>query len=425
MKFLTIEEIAEICSVSQKTIRRQVAAGTLKARRVGNLWRIEKNDLNEWLNGQPHHQEKPENRHPQLNLFGEPVEVKNDVKKSKTEDKVNWIAIDDIWDNIKNKGKYTFIDLFAGAGGLSLGLEMAGLHGVAAVEYEKTAVETYRTNFHHPVVDEDIRNPETKLKLYEIIKNATGDGSVDIICGGFPCQGFSMSGHRIVEDKRNSLYKDMLEIVNHLRPRFVVMENVTGLRSMLEGKIEEKIINDLENLGYEVNVTVLNAADYNTPQLRKRVIFIANRMNKKNYHPKPIVDPENYRTTCQAIEDLMSCPDNKDFNHVTTRHSLQMQERLGNVPEGGSLYENYSDAWKKCPWNEASCTIKENHGGVNIHPRLPRVLTAREMARIQSFPDNFIFKGSKKWQLVQIGNAVPPLLGKAIGIAVYKSLEEK
>jgi len=107
------------------------------------------------------------------------------------------------------------------------------------------------------------------------------------------------------------------------------------------------------------------------------------------------------------------------------RHSLEMQERLMQVPEGKSLYDNYSDAWKKCPWNEPSCTIKENHGGVNIHPRLPRVLTVREMARLQSFPDDFIFCGARKWQMVQVGNAVPPLLGKAIGLAVRKSLEQE
>ena len=94
------------------------------------------------------------------------------------------------------------------------------------------------------------------------------------------------------------------------------------------------------------------------------------------------------------------------------------------VPEGQSLYKGYSDAWKKCPWDEASCTIKENHGGVNLHPKLPRVLTAREMARLQSFPDDFIFEGKKNKQLVQIGNAVPPLLAKAIGLSIIQSIEE-
>lgn len=101
-----------------------------------------------------------------------------------------------------------------------------------------------------------------------------------------------------------------------------------------------------------------------------------------------------------------------------------MEVRISAVPESQSLYKGYSDAWKKCPWDEASCTIKENHGGVNLHPKLPRVLTAREMARLQSFPDDFIFEGKKNKQLVQIGNAVPPLLGKAIGLSVIHSLEE-
>lgn len=119
-------------------------------------------------------------------------------------------------------------------------------------------------------------------------------------------------------------------------------------------------------------------------------------------------------------EDIKSL-ENKAFNHVPTKHRPDMAQRMLELPEGQSLYKGYSDAWKKCPWNEASCTIKENHGGVNIHPKLPRVLTAREMARLQSFPDDFIFEGPKNKQLVQIGNAVPPLLGKAIGLAVRYS----
>lgn len=119
----------------------------------------------------------------------------------------------------------------------------------------------------------------------------------------------------------------------------------------------------------------------------------------------------------------MSHPDDPGFNHVTTKHKPEMTRRLAALAEGESLYEGYSDAWKKCPWGQPSCTIKENHGGVNVHPKQPRVLTAREMARLQSFPDDFIFMGNKSKQLVQIGNAVPPMLGKAVGLAVLKSME--
>ena len=235
-----------------------------------------------------------------------------------------------------------------------------------------------------------------------------------------------MAGNRIVTDKRNTLYLDMLEIVKNIKPEVVVMENVTGLRSMLGGKVEEKIINDFEKIGYKINVAVLNAADYYTPQTRKRVIFIGNKNGKTNYHPKPILTSEEYITTKEAIEDLVNQKPNALFNHIPTKHSKDMEKKLKAVAEGKSLYKNYSDSWKKCPWEKASCTIKENHGGVNIHPKLPRVLTAREMARLQSFPDDFIFQGSKKWQLTQIGNAVPCYLGKAIGLAVEKIiLEEK
>ena len=153
---------------------------------------------------------------------------------------------------------------------------------------------------------------------------------------------------------------------------------------------------------------------YYTPQKRERVIFIGNRKGLKNYHPKPILQPTQYITTGAAIADLMDMPENKAFNHVPTKHRPDMAQRMLELPEGQSLYKGYSDAWKKCPWNEASCTIKENHGGVNIHPKLPRVLTAREMARLQSFPDDFIFEGSVTEVRRKIGNAVPPVGVQAV-----------
>ena len=120
----------------------------------------------------------------------------------------------------------------------------------------------------------------------------------------------------------------------------------------------------------------------------------------------------------------MNIPENEEFNHVFSKHSEEMTRRMAEVPEGGSLMPKYKEAYKKSPWNEPSCTVKENHGGTNLHPKLPRCLTARELARLQSFPDDFIFEGSKSRQLTQIGNAVPPLLGKAIGLAVRKAVND-
>jgi DNA (cytosine-5)-methyltransferase 1 len=318
----------------------------------------------------------------------------------------------------------TFVDCFCGAGGLSKGLELAGLQGVCGLDWFKEAGMTYERNFDHPFVNGDITQPEVKQHFYGVIKEQLKGRHINVVAGGFPCQGFSMAGNRIVDDPRNSLYKELLEIVKYLQPDFVICENVKGLRSMLGGMVEQKILSDFKEIGYDMNVTTLCAADYTVPQKRERVIFIGNRLGKRNYHPQPMLTPSQYKTTGEAIGDLMNHPEDKAFNHVPTRHKPEMQERMLACPEGQSLYKGYSDAWKKCPWDEASCTIKENHGGVNVHPKLPRVLTAREMARLQSFPDDFIFEGPKNKQLVQIGNAVPPLLGKAIGLAVRKSAEE-
>jgi DNA (cytosine-5)-methyltransferase 1 len=132
--------------------------------------------------------------------------------------------------------------------------------------------------------------------------------------------------------------------------------------------------------------------------------------------------PDTYKTVEDGIVRFANIPENKAINHIFSRHNEEMTQRLSELPEGQSLYGNYSDAWKKVYWKQPSVTVKENHGGVNVHPKFPRVMTPRELAALQSFPDDFIFEGSKKWQLVQIGNAVPPLLGKAVGIAIKKAL---
>ncbi|MDE6192703.1 MAG: DNA cytosine methyltransferase [Muribaculaceae bacterium] len=402
--YLSIPEVAESLELSIKAVRRKIANGEIIASKIGNVYHIAASDLTMYEN----------NSNPQIS------DKKTSTVQPDPSTTPNWIDISGFWNAQKNS-EMTFVDLFCGAGGLSKGLEMAGLHGICGLDWFKEAGLTYNRNFDHPFIYGDIKESAVKHRFYKEVRNRLNGKELDIVAGGFPCQGFSMAGNRVVDDPRNSLYLELVEIVKELQPRFVICENVKGLRSMLGGHVEQKIVEDFRSIGYNMNIAVLCAADYYTPQKRERVIFIGNRIGVKNYHPKPILNPEQYVTTGEAIADLMARPSDENFNHVPTKHSPEMQKRIEEVPEGKSLYKGYSDAWKKCPWNEASCTIKENHGGVNLHPKLSRVLTAREMARLQSFPDSFIFEGSKNKQLVQIGNAVPPLLGKAIGLAIRYS----
>lgn len=408
---LKIEDVAKTLKVSQKSVRRYIHSGQLISHKIGGVHRIEENELQRFLNASI-----TQKKHPKT--------FKKVSSKSTKTDLVNWIDISEEWSYPK-KNNYTSADLFCGAGGMAKGFEMAGFNQVGGLDWFKEAGMTYRSNFKHPHIEGDITSKSVKDKFITTVRKQLKGKQLTVLSGGFPCQGFSMSGSRIVEDERNSLYKDMLEIIQDLQPEFIVAENVKGLRSMLKGKVEDKIKTDIAALGYEVNVTVLNAADYYVPQKRERIIFIANRIGKENYHPSPLLESGSYITTKEAIQDLIALEDDATFNHIKTKHSESMKERLALVPEGKSLYDNYSDSWKKCPWNEASCTIKENHGGVNIHPIEPRVITVREMARLQSFPDDFIFKGAKGKQMVQIGNAVPPLLAKAIGLAIKKTIEKE
>ena len=415
--YYSIAEVAEHLSLSQKSIRRYIASGQLGAVKIGSNYRIPKGALEYFINNQA-------NKEPVVNydLFGNVVEEDIPVRHTPKYDMVNWYDLSKVWKK-PSKSNMTFVDCFCGAGGLSKGLEMSGIEGICGLDWFKEAGMTYERNFDHPFVNGDITQKDVKQHFYDVVEKQLHGRHLSVVAGGFPCQGFSMAGNRIVDDPRNSLYKELLEIVKHLQPDFVVCENVKGLRSMLGGMVEQKIISDFRNIGYNMNVTTLCAADYTVPQKRERVIFIGNRLGKRNYHPKPLLSPDEYVTTGQAIGDLMEHPEGKAFNHVPTKHTPEMQARMLACPEGQSLYKGYSDAWKKCPWDEASCTIKENHGGVNVHPKLPRVLTAREMARLQSFPDDFIFLGNKTQQFRQVGNAVPPIMAQEIAKKVIETLE--
>lgn len=409
-KMYSIADVANELGLTLKIVRRFVASGELITTKKNNTYFVAESDLElfkKYYEEDGHKKRQQEVAHKFQQ--GDAVVEHRGV--------VNWADISNYWSN-PSESRMTFVDLFCGAGGLTKGLEMSGMEGICGLDWFDEAGMTYNRNFTHPFVNGDIKDAQNKAKFYETVRKQLNGRQLDIVAGGFPCQGFSMAGNRIVDDPRNSLYKELIEIVQELQPKFVICENVKGLRTMLGGLVEKKIIEDFKNIGYEMNVETLCAADYYTPQKRERVIFIGNRIGVTNYHPKPILEPSQYVTTGQTIADLMSHPCDAAFNHVPTKHREDMAQRIMETPEGHSLYKGYSDAWKKCPWDKPSCTIKENHGGVNLHPKLPRVLTAREMARLQSFPDDFIFEGKKNKQLVQIGNAVPPFLGKAIGLAI-------
>jgi site-specific DNA-cytosine methylase len=222
--------------------------------------------------------------------------------------------------------------------------------------------------------------------------------------------------------------RELLEAASRLR------ELRKGLGSLRE-KVVDKIVREFASIGYRVEFRLLNAADFGVPQRRERVVFIGSRDGGEIRFPEPTHvertagvigifdgDRKPWVTTAEAIGDLIDRPEQPEWNHEFTRHSAEFAKRLQETMVGTSVYGGYADAWYRQPPDEPARTVKENHGGVFVHYDLPRVMTPRELARLQSFPDEFRFVGPKSKVLVQIGNAVPPLLGKAVAEAIKPML---
>lgn len=315
---------------------------------------------------------------------------------------------------------YNFIDLFCGAGGITQGLVQAGFNPIASAEISEIASATHRRNFpncHHFCGDIHQFNSQDWL-------SQINSPPIHLVIGGPPCQGFSVAGKRDPNDPRNHLFKEFIRIVSEVRPWYVVMENVPGILTMKQGKIQNEIVEAFKSIGYpNISVSILESAAYGVPQIRPRAIFIANRFGLQNPYPAPQLVPEEYKSIESAISDLPAYNPIPSINHEWTRHSPAYMERLAKVPPGGSLYETYLDAFKRQYPGKPSMTIKENHGGTHIHPHLDRVISAREMARLQTFPDSFIFEGTMKKAMWQIGNAVPPRLAECIGYALIPYLD--
>lgn len=331
-----------------------------------------------------------------------------------------WKTWVDVSGAAPSDARFNFVDLFCGAGGLTLGLSQAGLKPMAGVEIVPIACETHRRNFPScQLFEGDVRS----FNAQKWIEDQCGKAPVHVVVGGPPCQGFSVAGRRDPNDERNRLFQEFVRVVDALQPHYVVMENVPGILTMQKGAVKEAIFEAFQAIGYNsVSVAVLESAAYGVAQIRPRAIFIANRFGMPNPFPLPQLESSNYRPIESAIEDLASYTPRSDINHEWTRHSPAFMERISKVPPGGSLYETFADAFKRQYPGAPSMTVKENHGGTHIHPHLNRVISAREMARLQSFPDEFLFAGPMKKAMWQIGNAVPPRLGECIGLALLPYL---
>lgn len=300
-----------------------------------------------------------------------------------------------------------FIDLFAGCGGMSKGFELAGFECVGFVEFWQPAIDTHLNNCPGILIGKDILQVgDEEIKQYR--------GKVDMICGGPPCQGFSMAGKRDPKDPRNKLFLEFIRFIKVIQPKFFVMENVQGIASMKDengDSVFNQIMKMFEEEGYTVDAKVLNSSNYGVPETRKRAIFIGNRCGIKNEYPE-------FKEKV-FLKEVLNLPYEEDENiqHIYEKVATEKAYRFSHVKEG-ETYGAFRSTNKRLYVDGFSCTITK--GGRYIHPKFNRLISVREAARIQSFPDDFKFTGSKENMYAQIGNAVPTKMAQEIGIKLLE-----
>jgi DNA (cytosine-5)-methyltransferase 1 len=329
------------------------------------------------------------------------------------------------------KGVPTAVGLFVGAGGLDLGFRQAGFKLLAASDFEPEAEATHQLNWPGvPFILEDVR----KLTV-DRISEATQGRRPDVVIGGPPCQGFSTLGSRLSADPRNDLVDAFIRIIDGLRPQAVVIENVRAIATEYNGRYRDYIIARLKDIGYHVNFSVLNAADYGVPQLRRRAFFVAFADPRAQYEfPAPTHGPGRlpYETVGKAIMDLARRGETVP-NHIQLKHTDKVVARYKLIKEGGMLppaselpedirRENFGSTYKRLHRKAPALTIVPGNNALPIHPTQHRSLTPREAARIQTFPDDYIFTGDRRRQCILVGNAVPPLLAKVIAQSVWERI---
>lgn len=357
--------------------------------------------------------------------------------------------------------QFTCVDLFSGAGGLSRGFYDAGYDVVLGVDFDEAALKTFKENHGSAeTMKLDLFNHDNIDVIVDFLDKQKI--ALDVLVGGPPCQGFSIAGPRDMNDKRNSLYLAMVKLAERLKPQAVVLENVPGMLQTNGGIGAKRIIQDFKEIGYNIVPKLLYAPDYGIPQIRKRVFFVGLRDGECEFQfPEAIVDKENYVTCEEAIGDLSSLQteegeiiygddiqeyvtepiteyqkmmrknSTKVYNHVGSIPIEKTKKMISLVPEGKNyralpeeyrgLYK-YHEALTRYHSKKPSLTINTGHRS-HFHYKWNRIPTVRESARLQSFPDDFIFYGNKSQQYRQVGNAVPPMLGQVVAEALIPYLK--
>jgi DNA (cytosine-5)-methyltransferase 1 len=322
------------------------------------------------------------------------------------------------------------VSLFAGAGGMTLGLERAGFQTLLAIDNDKSSEATFKKNLPCvPYLLKDVRHVHKK-ELSDLV----GARQIDLVVGGPPCQGFSTLGDQNPTDPRNGLVWVFLRIVGWLDPSCVLMENVNYLRTQYGGRYEREITTAFERLGYKVFVTTLNAADFGVPQVRKRVFFFATKLAPQFKWPNATHGDglQPYATVWNAIGDLAH-PTAVALNHVHLNHGEKVRARYALIPEGGRMpppsqlpvdirRKNFGNTYKRLHRYRPSLTLVPGNNAFPVHPLLHRSLSAREAARLQTFPDDFEFLGTRAEQCKLVGNAVPVRLAECLGQAICEHM---
>ena len=338
--------------------------------------------------------------------------------------------------------KHIAVSFFSGIGGFSLGFRSTGFEVKGFVEIDDGLASIYQANF--PNV-ERLGSDITKVDSEKLIDFRNRVGEIDVVIGGPPCQGFSLSGKRNVEDPRNYLFQDYLRAIDILAPKFAIVENVrllTSMRSKGGGLVKDEIIAGLRQHGYRAKIFQVNAKNYGVPQHRERVLFLAVRddLGIEPTFPSPCLLDDisliegkspvlTFGDACSDLAFLESGHVSKeDTMHKAVKHPQHVLDWLWDVPEGKSAHDNkdqnlrppsgYNTTYKRQVWSEPASTVQTTFGMIsgcrNVHPIATRSLTVREACRLQSFPDSYKLPWSLGTIRTGIGNAVPPLLAKKV-----------